>query len=215
MQNDLNANVTAELDWDPRVDNSDVAVVGHAGAVTLRGSVGNLRQRREAQGAARRVRGATSVRNCLRVRAPANGTGVDAHVGNAVRQAMMLNAAIPATIHADVADGVVHLAGSATWHCQREEAEFICAAVTGVRGIADEIALIPVPAKNDIQLSIMSAYRRNASLNRHLLSVDALASGVVILSGAVTSWGEHDDAVATAWSAPGVTRVDDRILLVS
>jgi osmotically-inducible protein OsmY len=215
MRNDLQANVAAELDWDPRVDNSDVAVVGHEGAVTLRGSVGNLRQMREAQGAARRVRGATSVSNYLRVRAPADGTGVDADVGNAVRQALTLNATIPPTINADVAKGVVHLAGTATWHCQREEAETICAAVTGVRGIADEIALIPVPATNDTQLSIISAYRRNASLARHLLSVDALASGIVILSGAVTSWGEHDAALAAAWSAPGVTSVDDRILLVS
>jgi osmotically-inducible protein OsmY len=215
MHNDLRANVAAELEWDPRVDTSDVAVVGHDGTVTLRGSVGNLRQMRSAQGAARRVRGATSVSNYLRVRAPADGTGVDADVGDAVRQALTLNATIPGTIHADVANGVVHLAGTATWHCEREEAEFICAAVTGVRSIADEIALIPVPAKVDIQQSIMSAYRRNASLNRHLLSVDALASGVVILSGAVTSWGEHDAAVATAWSAPGVTKVDDRILLVS
>jgi hypothetical protein len=28
---------------------------------------------------------------------------------------------------------------------------------------------------------------------------------------AASSWAEHDDAVATAWSAPGVTDVDDRI----
>jgi osmotically-inducible protein OsmY len=215
MRHDLRANVMAELDWDPRVDNSDVAVADHEGAVTLRGFVANLRQMREAQGAARRVRGATSISNHLKVRAPADGTGLDADVGNAVRQALTLNATIPATIHADVANGVVHLAGTATWHCQREEAEFICTAVTGVRGIADEIALIPVPATNDIQRSIISAYRRNASLNRRLLSVDAVASGVVILSGAVTSWGEHDDAVATAWSAPGVTKVDDRILLAA
>lgn len=215
MRNDLQANVAAELDWDPRVDNSDVAVAGHEGAVTLRGSVGNLRQMREAQGAARRVRGATSVSNYLKVRAPADRTGVDADVNNAVRQALMLNATIPTTISADVANGVVHLAGNARWHCQREEAEFTCAAVTGVRGIVDQVGLVPIPAEDDIQRSIISAYRRNASLARHLLSVDALASGVVILSGAVTSWGEHDDAMATAWSAPGVTNVDDRILLVS
>jgi osmotically-inducible protein OsmY len=44
--------------------------------------------------------------------------------------------------------------------------------------------------------------------------VDAPASGIVVLSGAVGSWGEHDDAVATAWSAPGVTSVDDRIMVV-
>ena len=213
MRNNLRANVAAELDWDPRVDNSDVSVAAHEGAVTLCGSVGNLRHMREAQGAARRVRGVTSVSNYLRVRALAGGPGEDAEIRTAVRQALMLNATIPATIRADVANGVVHLAGTATWQCQREEAELVCAAVTGVRGIADEIALVPVPARDDIQQSIIWAYRRNASLTRLLLSVDALSSGIVILSGAVTSWCEHDDALATAWSAPGVTKVDDRILL--
>jgi osmotically-inducible protein OsmY len=215
MQNDLRANVATELRWDPRVDNCDVAVAAHEGVVTLRGSVGTLRHVRQAETAARRVSGVTSVRNYLRVRALGEGPGVDAEIRDAVRQALRLNATIPATIDVRVASGVVHLVGTATWQCQREEAELVCAVVTGVRGIVHEVALVPVSARVDIQRSIMSAYRRNASLNRHLLSVDALASGVVILSGAVTSWGEHDDAVATAWSAPGVTNVDDRILLVS
>jgi osmotically-inducible protein OsmY len=215
MRNDLQANVAAELEWDPRVDNSDVTVAAHEGAVTLRGSVGNLRHMREAPGAARRIRGVTSVSNYLSVRPLAGGAGVDAEIRDAVRQALMLNATIPATIGVSVANGVVYLAGTATWQWQREEAEFVCAAVTGVRGIADAITLVPVPADDDVQHSIMSAYRRNANLARRLLSVDALASGIVILSGAVTSWAEHDDAVATAWSAPGVTRVDDRILLAS
>ncbi len=214
MRNDLQANVAAELDWDPRVDSSDVVVAAREGAVTLRGSVGTFRQLREAHCAARRVRGVTSVSSHLKVRAPTDKPGVDGEIRRAVRQALMLNATIPATIRADVANGVVELVGTATWHCQREEAECICAAVTGVRGIADEIALNPVPAADDIQRSIIAAYRRNASLTRHLLSVDAMASGIVILSGTVTSWREHDDAVEIAWSAPGVTRVDDRILLV-
>jgi osmotically-inducible protein OsmY len=29
----------------------------------------------------------------------------------------------------------------------------------------------------------------------------------------VSSWAEHDEAVAAAWSAPGVTEVDDRIVV--
>jgi osmotically-inducible protein OsmY len=215
MPNDLQANVAAELDWDPRVDNNDVTVAAREGAVTLRGSVASLRHTREAEGAARRVRGVTSVHNHLRVRAQSGRPGVDAEIRDAVHQALMLNTTVPATIRVNVDSGVVQLTGTATWQCQREEAELVCAAVPGVRGIADEIALVPVQPKDDIQQSIISAYRRNARLTRNLLSVDALASGIVILSGAVTSWSEHDEAVATAWSAPGVTNVDDRILLAT
>jgi osmotically-inducible protein OsmY len=37
---------------------------------------------------------------------------------------------------------------------------------------------------------------------------------MVVLSGTVSSWAEHDDAVALAWSAPGITDIDDRIAVV-
>jgi osmotically-inducible protein OsmY len=214
MRPEVQADVIAELDWDPNVDSGDVAVTANGGAVSLWGTVGSVRHMRQAQDAARRVRGVTSVRNYLKVRKLRNGPGEDAEIQAAVLQALMLNATIPETIQADVARGVVHLSGTATWRCQREEAANVCAAVPGVRGIADEIALVPAPARGDIRRSIIAAYRRNAGLAGQLLLVDALASGIVILSGAVTSWVEHDEALAAAWSAPGVTGVHDRILLL-
>jgi osmotically-inducible protein OsmY len=54
---DLVANVNDELFWDPRVDNEAIAVTADEGAVTLRGTVGSLRQKREAKKAAQRVYG--------------------------------------------------------------------------------------------------------------------------------------------------------------
>jgi osmotically-inducible protein OsmY len=214
MRQDVRADVRAELAFDPRVDSGDVAVAANGGEVSLRGTVGSAWHMRQAQCAARRVRGVTSVRNDLRVRPLASGPSEDVNIRTAVLQALMLNVAVPDTIHADVARGVVHLAGKATWQCERDEAELVCTAVPGVRGIEDDINLIPVLAAGDVQQSVIAAYRRNASLARNLLSADVLASGVVILSGTVTSWAEHEEAVAAAWSAPGVTRVEDRILLV-
>ena len=211
---DVQADVRAELAFDPNLDSADVAVAANGGAVILRGTVGNVRCVRQAQCAARRVIGVTTVRNDLRVQPLATGPGEDAHIRTAVLQALMLNVTIPGTIHAEVGRGVVHLAGSATWQCQRREAEHVCTAVPGVRGIEDGITLVPAPADADMQRSIMSAYQRNAMLAGRLLSVDSLESGVVILSGTVISWAEHEEAVAAAWSAPGVTRVVDRILLV-
>ena len=35
----------------------------------------------------------------------------------------------------------------------------------------------------------------------------------MILAGTVKSWAEHDEAMAAVWSAPGVTAVDDRIVV--
>jgi osmotically-inducible protein OsmY len=213
MPRDVQADVRAELAFDPKVDSGDVAVAANGGAVVLRGTVSTVRTARHAQAAAQRIRGVTSVRNYLRVRALARGPSPDVDIRTAVIQALMLNVTIPPTIHADVANGVVHLAGNATWQSEREEAEHVCTAVPGVRGIEDEVNLVPAPADADMQQSIIAAYRRNATLARQLLSVDALTSGAVILSGTVTSWAEREAALTAAWCASGVTRVDDRILL--
>jgi osmotically-inducible protein OsmY len=50
------------------VDNAEIAVSANDGTITLRGTVGSLRQKREAKKAAQRVYGVTSVDNKLQVR---------------------------------------------------------------------------------------------------------------------------------------------------
>jgi osmotically-inducible protein OsmY len=74
--------------------------------------------------------------------------------------------------------------------------------------------LVPARAETSIQQGIIAAFRRNANTTIHDLSVDVLGPGVAILSGTLTSWAEHDEAVAAAWSARGVARVDDRIMVI-
>lgn len=210
----LQEKVAAELDWDPKVDSRDITVAADGGAVDLSGTVGSLRKARDAEQAARRVHGVASVRNRLTVRPLCSGFLEDGEVRAAVLQALMLNSAIPATVTANVQNGVVYLTGAATWHWQRNEAEHVCAAVAGVLRISNEIKLAPVPADTDVQKTIMAALGRCALLSAHDVSVDVPLSGVVILSGTVTTWAEHDEAVNAGWSARGVTRVYDRIIVI-
>jgi osmotically-inducible protein OsmY len=209
----VQASVAAELDWDPRVDSRDITVTVDGGAVVLRGTVGSLRQVRAALDAARRICGVSSVRNYLTVRPVVSGHVEDREIHTAVLHALMLNSTIPATVSAKVDSGVVRLAGTATWHWQRDEAERTCATIAGVLGIVDSIVLVPAPAGTDIERAIMSALRRNAPLALHDLSVNVLSCGIVTMSGTVTTWAEHDEAVAAGWSARGVARVDDRIVV--
>lgn len=108
-------------------------------------------------------------------------------------QALMLHDTVPGTVTARVEDGMVRLGGTVTWHWQRDEAERVCPAVAGVLAVSSEIELVPAPACADIQQAIMAAFRRNARLTLDDLSVDVARTGIVILSGTVTSWAEHDD----------------------
>jgi osmotically-inducible protein OsmY len=212
MANDrLRAEIAAELDWDPKVDGTDISVSVEGGRVTLHGTVTSFRQKREADKAVRRVFGVTAISNFLEVHLPDQDRRADADVRADVWQALALNDLIPTTVQASVEAGLVTLSGVAAWQFQRDEAELACAVVAGVTGVDVAISLAPVPSDGDIEQAISAAFGRSARLDRFEISVDSPLPGLVVLSGTVGSWAEHDDAVALAWSAPGITDIDDRI----
>jgi osmotically-inducible protein OsmY len=215
MANDrLRAEVAAELGWDPRVDSTDITVTVQGGRVTLHGTVTRFRHKREADNAARHVHGVTAVSNFVEVHIPDQDRRADADVRADVGQALALNDHIPATVQAGVEAGLVTLSGVAAWQFQRDEAELACAAVQGVVGVDVAIALRPAPSDDDMEQAITAALGRSARLDRFEISADSPFPGMVVLSGTVGSWAERDDAVALAWSAPGITDIDDRIAVV-
>jgi osmotically-inducible protein OsmY len=209
--NDLERSVTDELYWDPKVDNAAIAVSADEGVVTLRGTVGSFRQKREATQDAERVFGVESVKNDLQVRIMNQDRRDDAELRGDVLQALMLDSIVPSTIDAKVDDGMVTLTGTANWQFERDEAEFVAANVLGVVSVDDEIDLVPPsPTAGDVQHSIKKAMERNAKLDADSVSVDS-SNGTITLDGTVSSWADHDEAVSAAWAAPGVTNVKDHI----
>ena len=211
MDDDLRRDVAAELCWDPQVDSAAIAVSAASGLVTLRGTVASLRHKRAGGSAAARVRGVTRVVNELRVRIPDRDRRDDEDLRGDVLEALMLEASVPMTVDAQARDGLVTLAGTVQWHYQREAAESRTASVPGVIGIDNVIALAQAPDARAAADAISCAFRRDAVLDADGLSVETFFGGLVILSGTVSSSAAHHHAVAAAWSAPGVTDVDDRI----
>ena len=209
--NDLRRDVAAELCWDPQVDSAAIAVSAASGLVTLRGTVAGLRHKRAGGSAAARVRGVTRVVNELRVQIPDRDRRDDEDLCGDVLEALMLEASVPMTIDARARDGFVTLTGTVQWHYQREAAESRTASVPGVIGIDNVIALAQAPDARAAADAISCAFRRDAVLDADGLSVETFFGGLVILSGTVSSSAAHHHAVAAAWSAAGVTDVDDRI----
>src|ERR1700693_5421217 len=187
---DLQLDVAAELSWDPKVDSQEIAVSADNGAVTLRGTVGSFRQKREAEKAAARVYGVTEVSNELQVRMLDRNKREDADLRGDVLQALMLDSGVPMTVDATVRDGFVTLTGTADWQYQRDEAEFLTASVPGVFGIENDITLTSTPDGRDIKNDISNAFRRSARLDADELSVDTPSYGTVILAGGGSSWAE-------------------------
>jgi osmotically-inducible protein OsmY len=212
--NDLERRVTDELLWEPRIDNEAIAVSTDHGVVTLRGTVGSFRQKRDAKEAARRVHGVKDVRNDLEVRILNDDRRADADLRGDVLQALMLDSRVPSTIDARVDNGSVTLTGTAHWKYLRDEAEFVAGSVRGVVTVGNEVELVaPGPTAHDVHHDIKKAMERNAKLDAESISVES-EDGTVTLHGTVSSWADHDQAVEAAWAAPGVTRVKDHILVL-
>jgi osmotically-inducible protein OsmY len=206
---ELVANVIDELFWDPKIDSLSIAVSAKDGVVTLRGTVGSFRQKREAKKAAERVWGVVSVGNEIDVELMGEQRREDADLRGDVLQALMLNSQVPTSVDAWVENGVVTLTGTVDWQYQRDEAELVAGNLLGVVAIENDIYLADTaPSPADVEKKIRKAFSRNAKLDADELTV-ATSNGTVTLSGQVRSWDERNAAVAAAWAAPGVKSVDD------
>jgi osmotically-inducible protein OsmY len=210
---ELKRDVTDELRFDPKVHDEEIAVAANDGAITLRGTVGSFREKREAKNAAARIHGVTNVENELEVRLLTGSGRKDAELRGDVLQALMLDSVVPSTIEATVDSGYVTLSGTAQWKHQRDEAEFVAGNVRGVVGVWNDVRLLgPEPGSEDVEHAISKAFERNAKIDAEQVSVETQGR-TVTLKGTVSSWAEHDEAVAAAWAAPGVQEVKDRILV--
>jgi osmotically-inducible protein OsmY len=210
---DLTRYVTDELVWDPKVDSNAIAVSTDGGVVTLRGTVGTFREKREAKKDAERIYGVKRVEDELEVRLLTDDRQDDADLRGAVLQALMLDSLVPSTVDAKAHNGNVTLTGQANWQYQRDEAELVAGNVYGVVTVGNEIDLVPPgPSVHDVEHAIKKAMERNAKLDAENVSVES-SNGTITLRGNVTSWADHDEAVAAAWAAPGVTRVKDHIVV--
>jgi osmotically-inducible protein OsmY len=206
--------VSEELHWDPKLDDKAIVVTATDGLITLRGTVGSFREKRAAQKAAARVNGVKSVENDLDVRLLTDHGRGDAELRGDVLRALQLDRVVPASVDARVDDGWVTLTGTATKQFQREEADYIAGNVAGVLGVDDQIELRdPAPSSGDVKKGIEKAFERSAKLDAEDVAVDT-RHGTVIRTGSVSSWAEHDEAVAAAWAAPGVSNVDDYVEVI-
>ena len=104
------------------------------------------------------------------------------------------------------------LEGEVEWNYQRERAEKAVQRLRGVTGVSNLISLKPRVTPTEIKRKIEEAFRRNAEIDADNITVEA-SGGEVILRGTVRSWAERTAADRAAWAAPGVTQVENRVVV--
>jgi osmotically-inducible protein OsmY len=139
----LQSAVTAALELDSNLDATHIGVSAKDGAVTLTGYVPSEGDKLAAVQAAEGVDGVQAVAVDVAVQSPLPGRFTDAEIAEQIARRRIWNPEIPPTIEAEVTDGRVTLRGDVEWWYQRKLAERAVENLLGVRGVLNEIRVIP------------------------------------------------------------------------
>jgi osmotically-inducible protein OsmY len=212
---DIQKDVLEELKWDPRVKPNEVGVSVTNGVATLTGWVDSYLKKWAAEEAAHKVKGVRAVANDIEVKLPGSAERTDPEIAAAVSRAIEWDTFIPADkVEVTVSKGWVTLDGELEYQYQKEDAERAARRVTGVRGLTNLIRVKPSkPSPSDLKKKIEDALVRSAETDAERISVEVRGS-TVVLKGTVRSYAEKQEAARTAWSAPGVTSVENQISVV-
>jgi osmotically-inducible protein OsmY len=208
----LQRDVQDELKWEPQVDHSQIGVAAKDGVVTLSGLVPSYAQKVAAEKAARRVSGVRAIAEEIEVRFASDPKTSDGEIAQRILDIFRWDVTMPDHLTVKVEHGRVTIGGTVDWNFEKTAAFKAASRINGVIGVTNLIAVRSRPTSPDIRERIVSAFKRSSLLDADSIDVDVQGS-TVRLSGRVHGWNERKVAERAAWSAPGVTRVEDEIVL--
>jgi osmotically-inducible protein OsmY len=207
---EIKNDVKAEINWDSRLTGSNIDVEVTMGHATLIGTVNSYMKMVDAERAARRVPGVNSVSNDLNVKIPESFQRSDKDIERAVRDTITWNSSInEKDLKISVKDGWLTLEGTTDWEFQRSKARSLAQDILGVKGITNLIKVkSSFPMPSDVKDRIKQALKRNHYLNGNDINVN-IDKGKAILRGQVRTLAEKSAVETAAWSAPGITEVQN------
>ena len=211
----IQSDLMQELKWDPSVTHEHIGVAVTSGIVTLSGTVPNYAEKFAAERAAQRVGGVKAVVEKIEVKLPGSFQRTDQDIANWIVDQFKWAVQVPEDrVKANVENGCVKLTGEVDWEYQRSAAERAVRGLTGVKSITNSIMIKPRVQSSAVKEQIEGALRRAAEREARRINVETRGSRVV-LTGEVRSFAELRDAKGAAWNAPGVTEVEDHLMVTA
>lgn len=128
------------LKWSVVVPHDRIKVTARQGYLTLEGDVDWQHQKTDAEDAVRNLMGVKEVTNLITVKPQVSPTDVKAKIEAAFRRSAVLDAQ---QIAVEASDGAVTLRGTVRSHAERDEAERVAWAASGVTRVESHLTVRP------------------------------------------------------------------------
>ncbi|NVD39921.1 BON domain-containing protein [Ensifer sp. HO-A22] len=210
----LRQDILDELEYEPSVHAAGIGVAVDQGIVTLSGHVASFVEKYAVERIVRDMRGVRAIAQELEVRLPEHKKTADDEIASRVLAVLEWAAAVsrPDDIDVTVRHGFVTLEGTVDWHFQRTAAENAVRQLAGVTGISNQLEIRPNVNRFAMAREIEDALKRNTEIDAEDVHIKT-SGGQVTLSGSVRTLRERALVERAAWSATGVTVVEDQLLV--
>jgi osmotically-inducible protein OsmY len=214
---EIKHDVVEQLEWDARIDTTDIRVDVDKGRVILKGSVPTYTGRRAAVNDAYWIDGVVGVDNDLKVSLPKSEFIDDSEIERSVRNTIFWDIDLRLReMDVFVERGVVTIRGNVDTFWKKVKAEEKIYSLIGVVDVANKLAIVPTRKKSDkdIAIQIIKSLERNTNINIDNINI-VVNNGIVTLSGSVSSWYDHDSVFNATLYTEGVTDVIDNLQIIN
>ena len=209
----LRKDILDELDFEPSINATNIGVSVDTGVATLSGHVSSYLQKVAAVQATRRVKGVRAIADEIDVRFASDKKTSDDEIAKRAVDILRWSD-VPKDVNVTVRNGIVMLGGEVAWKFEKVAADEAVQKLTGVKAVVNTIKIKPHVSIPDLKERIQNALKRSAEIEAKTIHVHVQDGGHVVLEGKVRDLFERDAIETAAWSAPGVTLVEDKLGII-
>ena len=210
----LQADVIAELKWDQQVHANEIGVIAKDGAVTLTGVVQSYAEKAAAERAVKRVKGVRALAQDIEVKLPDEMGETDEGIAEKFARLVAWTTVLRHTnVLAEVKNGYVTLTGEVDHPYQKQIAANRAGELDGVIAVTNDIKVRARPSEvhpRDVVRQITGALHRHASIeasNIHVL----IDNGKVTLEGTIPTYAERELVEEAALATTGVREIENHL----